>query len=126
MGDEPARLPRPVGIATRHLKEIQDCYVGSRDLNPPTDSLGIALTRTLKGTDLEEVLEFIDGKRDTEFGRGSGDGFKRLLQTNLEALYRELLPYLRPPDDLRQGVGEPVVGLDGSLAVLRRGPRTPR
>lgn len=60
---------------------------------PPSASLSIALTQTLERTDLEEVLEFIEGKRDIKFGRGSGDQFKRMLQTNLEALYRATTLY---------------------------------
>lgn len=73
MEKEPSFMPRPVAAVMPHLGEIGDKYPTYRRTQAPDAAIRSAIVAVMgNGPDVAEVLAFLRGDLDGQFGAGSG------------------------------------------------------
>ena len=84
--------PRPVTVIAAHLEDLTGVYQRARLARmEPLDALLVAIDRTLRRRERQEVLAYLSGRSDDAFGAGAGDALMADLLQSFEHSYRQML-----------------------------------
>ncbi len=74
-------IPKPIALVSEHLIEILQHYTKSRSTKAPFDALmdAVELTLTIPKDSLGDVMAFLSGAADEDYGAGAGADFRDFL-----------------------------------------------